>query len=128
MIEAMAAAGADKDLANSTLHLVDPEPVPAAELFDLLAQEYAGRKTAYRLPPRLVAGSLHVPAVRKLFSGAPAAVDPLPQPPGAASTRAPPASCSSRRASRCPRFEEYVGPLVKFFREHEDDPSYMPGG
>jgi hypothetical protein len=27
---------------------------------------------------------------------------------------------------RCPRLEEYVGPIVSFFKEHEDDPALMP--
>ena len=126
VIEAMTAAGADKSLANSTFHLVDPEPVPAAEVFDMLAQEYAGRKTAYRLPPRLVSGSLHVPAVRKLFSNAPPQSIRYLNHPVHFDTR------SAREllepgGVRCPRLDEYVGPLVEFFREHEDDPAYTPG-
>ena len=126
VIEAMNAAGADKDLANSTFHLVDPEPVTAAEVFDLLAQEYAGKKTAYRLPPRLVAGSLHVPAVRKLFSNAPPQSIRYLNHPVTFDTRSA-RELLEPKGVRCPRLEEYVGPLVKFFREHEDDPAYVPG-
>jgi len=29
---------------------------------------------------------------------------------------------------RCPRFEEYVGAMVGFFRAHEDDPAFAPRG
>jgi hypothetical protein len=25
-----------------------------------------------------------------------------------------------------PRFEDYVGTMVSYFREHEDDPSFLP--
>jgi hypothetical protein len=32
----------------------------------------------------------------------------------------------ARNGLRCPRFEEYVGPIVKFFREHEHDPALQP--
>jgi hypothetical protein len=32
----------------------------------------------------------------------------------------------ARQDLRCPRLEDYVGPLVRFFREHEDDPDYAP--
>ena len=32
----------------------------------------------------------------------------------------------ARHGLRCPRFEEYVGPIVKFFREHETDPALVP--
>jgi hypothetical protein len=28
---------------------------------------------------------------------------------------------------RCPRFEEYVGPMVRFFRERESDADLVPG-
>jgi thioester reductase-like protein len=126
IIEAMTTADDVPELAGSTLHLVDPEPVTAAELFDLLAQEYSGRETAYRLPPKLVTASLRVPAVKKLFSGAP---------PQSISYLNHPVSFDTRSARellepkgvRCPRLEEYVGPLVEFFKQHEDDPSYQPG-
>ena len=82
-----------------------PRPDQASEIFDTLAEAYAGKKTAYRLPPKAVAASLHVPAVRKFFAGAPRRVDPVPQPPGAlrhaprrAGARAPRASAA--RTSR----------------------------
>ena len=32
----------------------------------------------------------------------------------------------ARSGLRCPRFEEYVGPIVQFFREHQDDPALQP--
>jgi hypothetical protein len=31
----------------------------------------------------------------------------------------------ARHGLRCPRFDEYVGPIVKFFKEHEDDESFV---
>jgi thioester reductase-like protein len=126
IIEAMTAAADVPELAGSTLHLVDPEPVTAAELFDLLAEEYAGRETAYRLPPRMVAASLRVPAVKKLFSGAPPQSIRYLNHPVSFDTRSA-RELLEPKGVRCPRLEEYVGPLVKFFKEHEDDPSYSPG-
>ena len=126
IIEAMTTADDMPELAGSTLHLVDPEPVSGAEIFDLLAQEYAGRKTAYRLPPRLVAASLHVPAVKKLFSGAPPQSIRYLNHPVRFDTRSA-RELLEPKGVRCPRLEEYVGPLVTFFRENEEDPSYAPG-
>ena len=32
----------------------------------------------------------------------------------------------ARNGLRCPRLEEYVGPLVRFYRDHEDDPAFAP--
>src|SRR3712207_1266019 len=44
IVDAIAAVSRDKDAVGETLHLVDPEPVSAAELFQSLAREYAGRE------------------------------------------------------------------------------------
>jgi thioester reductase-like protein len=126
IIDAMTTADDAPELVGSTLHLVDPEPVSAAQVFDLLALEYAGRTSAYRLPPRLVAAALRLPAVRRLFSGAPPQSIRYLNHPVYFDTRAA-RELLEPRGVRCPRLEEYVGPLVKFFREHEDDPSYAPG-
>jgi thioester reductase-like protein len=125
IIDAMTAADDAPELVGSTLHLVDPEPISAAEVFDLLAREYAGRPTAYRLAPSLVAGALRVPAVRQLFSGAPPQSIRYLNHPVFFDTRAA-RELLEPRGVRCPRLEEYVGPLVEFFREHEEDPSYAP--
>jgi len=123
VIEAMRAGAG----AGDTLHLVDPDPVKANEVFDTLAEAYAGKKTAYRLPPKAVAASLHVPAVRKFFAGAPAeSIEYLNHP----------VRFDTRRAEQvlgpkgiiCPQLKDYVEPMVRFFREHEDDPEFAPGG
>ncbi len=45
-----------------------------------------------------------------------------------ASTPAARSRCSGPRGSRCPHLKDYVEPMVRFFREHEDDPAYAPGG
>jgi thioester reductase-like protein len=126
IVEAMTTADDVPELAGSTLHLVDTEPVSAAEVFEILAREYAGRGSAYRLPPKLVIASLHVPAVRKLFSGAPPQSIEYLNHPVSFDTRSA-RELLEPRGVRCPRLEEYVKPLVTYFREHEDDPAFVPG-
>jgi hypothetical protein len=32
-----------------------------------------------------------------------------------------------RHGLRCPRFADYAATIVRFFREHEDDPAFAPG-
>ena len=126
IVQAMTTADDVPELVGSTLHLVDNDPVSSADVFDMLAKQYAGRTTAYRLPPKLVTASLRVPAVKKLFSGAPPqSIDYLNHP-VRFDTRAA-RELLEPRGVRCPRLEDYVGPLVEFFREHEDDPAYVPG-
>jgi thioester reductase-like protein len=115
----------DQALAGETLHLVDPDPVSAAELLSLLSEEYAGRGPAYKMPPSLAASMLRVKAVRRMFAGAPAeSIRYLNHPVSFDTRRAE--QVLEPRGLRCPRLEEYVGPLVRFFREHEDDPAYAP--
>ena len=87
--------------------------------------EYAGREPSYHLPPRLVERSLRFRAVRKSLSGAPPeSIVYLNHPVTFDTTQA--TALLGRHGLRCPRFGEYVGPVVRFFREHEDDPAYVP--
>lgn len=118
-------AGDDPGAEGRTLHLVDPEPVTAKEVLTLFAREYAGREPAYRLPAPLVTASLRLPAVRRRFGGAP---------PESIRYLNHPVRFDTRQANdflaaqglRCPRFEEYVGPIVGFYRAHEHDPKFAP--
>jgi len=123
VVRALVAAGSDPASVGETLHLVDPEPLSAAKLVVRLDEEYAARSPAFRLPPRLAARSLRIPPVRH-GRRHPSRVDRVPELPGPL-RRAP---CSRRARApgvRCPPFEDYVGPLVRFFRAHEDDPAYV---
>ena len=125
VIDALFAATLDKEAVGETLHLVDPEPVTAAELATMLTREYAGKEPAYKLPPKAVELSLHSKTVRRAFSGAPAeSIVYLNHPVRFDTRRA--SDLLARSELRCPRFEEYVKPMVDFFRQHEDDPAFAP--
>ena len=113
--------------AGDTLHLVDPDPVPATKIFDTLGQAYMGKKSSYRLPPKAVAASLRVPAVRRFFAGAPSeSIQYLNHPVRFDTRRAE--QVLGAKGITCPHLEDYVEPMVRFFREHEDDESFAPGG
>ena len=124
VLDALAVADDDPALVGETLHLVDPEPITAGEVFSLLAKEYAGKEPAYKLPPKMVQASLKSKRMRAMFSGAPPeSIEYLNHSVLFDTRRA--SELLARHDLRCPRFEEYVGPIVKFFREHEDDESYV---
>src|SRR4051812_35456142 len=57
IVDAIAAADDDPGAEGETLHLVDPEPVTASELFKALAREYTEREPKLRVPPKLVESS-----------------------------------------------------------------------
>ncbi|HEV2075416.1 MAG TPA: SDR family oxidoreductase [Thermoleophilaceae bacterium] len=124
VIQAMIAAGRDPEASGRTLHLVDPEPISSREVLELLAREYAGRGPSLRVPPRAVAASLRIPAVRRLYGGAPRESLRYLNHRVRFDTRQA-GDLLERHGLRCPRFEEYVKPIVRYFRDHQDDPAYM---
>src|SRR5688572_24144261 len=71
VVEAIAALSGDRDADGETLHLVDPDPLTAADLTRVLAREYAGREPRFRLPAKAVENSLRLKTVREMFHGAP---------------------------------------------------------
>ena len=119
-------AGDAPEAAGQTFHLVDPEPLTALEVMTLLARTYAGREPSVRLPARGVEEALRLKALRRLFAGAPREAIRYLNHPVRFDTRQA-SFFLGRHGLRCPRFEEYVGPVVQFFREHEHDPAYAPG-
>jgi thioester reductase-like protein len=125
VVKAMTLAARDPEAVGGTLHLVDPEPISAAEVLSLLAREYAGREPRLRVPPQLVGASLKVPAIRRFYADAPAESLRYLNHPVRFDTRQA-GSLLARHDLRCPRFEEYLGPIVRFFREHQDDEAYGP--
>ena len=125
VVDALFTGSLDPKAVGETLHLVDPDPITAAELAQMLTREYAGKDPGYKLPPKAVEMSLRSKTVRKAFSGAPAeSIVYLNHPVRFDTRRA--SDLLARSELRCPRFEEYVAAMVSFFREHEDDPAFAP--
>ena len=125
IVDAIAALSQDPNAVGETVHLVDPEPVSAADLFRALAREYAGREPKMRVPAKMVENSLRFGPVRAQFAGAPReSIQYLNHPVRFDTRRA--TDLLARHGVPIPRFEEYVENMVRFFRAHEDDPKYMP--
>ena len=119
-------AGSEDDKAiGETFHLVDPDPISTREVFGLLSELYAGKRPAYTLPARPVELMLHSKTVRKFFEGIPA--ESLRYVNHSVRYDARRASdMLERNGLRLPRFSEYAETMVRFFREHEDDPAFHP--
>ena len=125
VVDALLAGANDPEATGETLHLVDPDPVSACQLLEILSREYAGKGPRYRVPPKLVESSLKLKSVRQLFSGAPSeSIRYLNHEVSFDTRRAE--DLLARSGVRCPRFEEYAAPVVQFFREHEADEDFMP--
>lgn len=126
IVAAIVAASSDDAASGETLHLVDPEPISAADLARMLSREYAGKEPSLRVPAAVLKQSLRIKRVRDYFSGAP---------PESITYLNHPVRFDTRKASQllerhgltCPRFEDYAGSVVRFFREHEHDSEFVPG-
>ena len=126
IVAAIAASAFDPATAGETLHLTDPEPLQSQELFETLSQEYAGRGPRFRIAPSLVEASLRLQPVRAAFGGTPReSVVYLNHPVAFDARRA--IELLTPHGLRPPHFGDYVGPMVEFFRRHEDDPALVPG-
>jgi hypothetical protein len=72
-----------------------------------------------------VALALRAKPVRDLFQGIPAeSIQYLDHPVRYDARRA--SALLERNGLRLPRFKEYAETMVRFFREHEDDPAFAP--
>ena len=124
VVDALATISRDP-AAGDTLHLVDPDPLTAAELTTLLSREYAGREPSLRIPATLVAESLRFKPVREMFEGAPReSIRYLNHPVRFSTRRAD--QVLAAHGLRCPRFPEYAGAIVEFFKQHEHEPALRP--
>jgi len=120
VVDAIAAVTRDDSAVGETLHLVDPDPLTAREMTRLLAREYSGREPSYRVPATLVQESLRLEAVRRLFGGIPRESVRYLNHPVRFDTRVA-NDVLAAAGVRCPRFGEYVHPMVTYFRAHEHD-------
>ncbi|HEX2071352.1 MAG TPA: SDR family oxidoreductase [Thermoleophilaceae bacterium] len=125
VVDAIAIAGTDPATVGETLHLVDPDPVSARQLLELLSREYAGRAPRGRIPPALAQGGLRFKPVRKLFSDTPAESIAYLNHAVTFDTRRA-VDLLTPHGLAPPPFASYVGPMVEFFRANEDDPALAP--
>jgi thioester reductase-like protein len=119
IVDAIATVSGSDGAEGACLHLVDPEPPTAAEMTQLMAEAYAGRPVAYRLPEALVEKSLRIGPLRTLFGGTPPESLPYLHHPVRFDTTVA-SEVLGAHGLTVPRFADYVGPMVAFFREHED--------
>jgi thioester reductase-like protein len=126
VVESIAAVATVPEAVDETLHLVDPEPLTAAELTETLSLEYAGVRPRGRVPPSLAAAALRLRPIRSRLGGVPPeSIAYLNHPVRFDTRRA--LSILAPRNLRPPKFSEYAKPMVEFFRSHEDDPDLVPG-
>ncbi len=125
VVAAVIAAAGDPATLGQTLHLVDPDPLSAHDLVELLSQLYLGRPTRGRVPAGLVERSLRFKRIRDAFEGIPAESIAYLNHPVVYDARRTVDLLASHGLTP-PRFSDYAEVMVRFFRQHEDDPELRP--
>jgi thioester reductase-like protein len=127
VVGAIVTAAFDDRFAGETLHLVDPEPLTAHDLMELLSQQYAGRPPRGRVPPSLISNSLRFTAIKEAFGGTPReSIAYLNHSVRFDTRRA--VDLLAPHGLTPPRLPGYVEPMVEFFKAHEEDPAFAPKG
>lgn len=125
IVDALAVGSQLAETEGETLQLVDPDPLSAASLVELLSETYAGRtpKIPTWLPSLELA--LSIPPIRAIVGGIPPeSLRYLNHSVLYDGTRT--AELLGPHGVTCPPFASYVGPFVDFFRRHEHDDAYAP--
>jgi thioester reductase-like protein len=125
VVAAMVAAAGDPATVGQTLHLVDPDPLSAHDLVELLSQTYTGAGTRGRVPAGMVERSLRLKRVREMFEGIPAESIAYLNHPVVYDARRT-VDLLAPHGLAPPRFPEYAEAIVGFYRAHEDDPALRP--
>jgi thioester reductase-like protein len=125
IVDALAVVAGDAATEGETFHLVDPDPLTAHDLMEMLSQEYAGHGTKGKIPAAMVSQALRSKTVANLFANTPRESIAYLNHPVRFDTRRT-VDLLTPHGLRPPGFAEYRGPMVSFFRDHEDDPAYEP--
>ena len=126
VVAAAHALSGDERAAGKTFHLSDPEPLPAREIFRLVAEHSHTRPPRGFIPGRITRALLRTPGLQRLARGPLSFLDAfdLEASYDCRNTR----TLLADTGIRCPRFDAYVGNLIGYIRSmRESERSQAPG-
>lgn len=116
VVEAIAALSKDENAIGQTLQIADPKPLTTRELFDMISQAMANRKSAVTIPAALVQSSLSLP-ISPSITGL-----PIPGVPYFFIEQIYDTSISEKLLAAhgiaCPPFPTYVKNLLEFVKKN----------
>ncbi len=116
VVESIAVLADDEKAAGKTVALADPAPMTTAELFDVIAENLSGKRSAFTPPPAVANAALNLP-VSPPLTGLPIAAVPyffLSQMYDTSVAE----ELLEPYGIKCPPFTEYVKNLLDFVRKH----------
>lgn len=118
VVGAMAALDGDPSATGKTLALADPNPLTTAELFDVIAENLAGKKSVFTPPAALVKLTLSLPFA-PLITGLPHCGVPYFFVEQEYDTSVA-GSLLCQNGIVCPNFAAYADAIIRFVRENPD--------
>ena len=118
VVEGIAALAFDDEAEGKTIALADPDPLTTREIFDVLAEKLAGKRSVIAPPPALVERSLML-SISPPITGLPHSGVPyffLAQ--TYDTTVAEP--LLKKHGIACPSFRDYAGNLISFVDKHPE--------
>lgn len=115
--EAAVAIGRDDRARGRSFHLVDPRPLTARRVFELIAKAGGRRGPRGSIPANLARAVLRVPIIERLARSPRALLDTLTTPVTYDAENAN-ELCAALGVAECPPFESYVDKLVEYARAH----------
>ncbi|MEE2903686.1 MAG: SDR family oxidoreductase [Myxococcota bacterium] len=103
---------------GKTFHLCDPNPLSVRGVYDAVAEEFGNTISKYSVSPSLTKALLRIPGVERFAPKSREIIDYLNHMAFYHSGNT--ADALEGTGIRCPRFESYVGNLVEFVREKQE--------
>jgi thioester reductase-like protein len=124
IVDSIAALAQVPEAVGETVHLCDPSPLSAHDMFGLLSRLYSGSEPMLTVPAGPVAASLRSKAMRRFFGGVPRETIRYMNHPVRYDTRRA-TELLAAAGLTCPGFASYAPKMVEFFQAHEDDAALL---
>lgn len=125
IVDALVALSTEEGAVGETVHLCDPSPLSAHDMFGVLCRLYAGTEPAFTVPAAPIAAALRSKTLRRFYGGVPRETIRYMNHPVRYDTRRATELLSAAGLS-CPGFAAYAPKMVEFFRAHAEDPALVP--
>ena len=124
IVDSIAALAEVPEAVGETVHLCDPSPLSAKDMFGLLCRLYADTEPGLTVPAAPIAASLRSKALRRFFGGVPRETIRYMNHPVRYDTRRA-TELLGAAGLTCPGFASYAPAMVDFFKAHSDDPALL---
>ncbi len=125
IVDSIVALSSEQAAVGETVHLCDPSPLSANDMFGTLCRLYAGTEPALTVPAAPVAAALRSKTMRRFYGGVPRETIRYMNHPVRYDTRRATELLTAAGLS-CPGFAAYAPKLVEFYKANAENPALVP--